>query len=239
MMHISFSGRYTEMFTGLINGQGEILSLRSNGKETRLSIEALYALENIQLGESIAVNGTCLTVESFSYHTFTAYASAETMQRTALGQLKTGSRVNLERALAVGDRLGGHIVSGHVDCVAHVLSVRQVGESRCIRLGFPVELASEIVAKGSVALDGISLTINACGRDFLEVNVIPETWRVTTVADWKPGTSVNLETDVIGKYVHHMMGAFLPNGMSTPCEAADSPARSGLTLDYLRENGFF
>ena len=226
------------MFTGLINGQGDILSLRSNGKETRLTIEARYALESIQLGESIAVNGTCLTVESFEYRTFTAYASAETMNRTALGQLKTGSRVNLERALAVGDRLGGHIVSGHVDCVAHVLSVRQVGESRCIRLRFPEEFASEIVPKGSVALDGISLTINVCGHDFLEVNVIPETWRVTTVAGWKPGTAVNLETDIIGKYVRHMMRSYLP-GVPSPAAAPDPSAGSGLSLEYLRENGFF
>ena len=138
----------------------------------------------------------------------------------------------------MGDRLGGHIVSGHVDCVAHVLSVRQVGESRCIRLRFPEEFASEIVPKGSVALDGISLTINVCEHDFLEVNVIPETWRVTTVAGWKPGTAVNLETDIIGKYVRHMMRSYLP-GVPSPAAAPDPSAGSGLSLEYLRENGFF
>ena len=227
------------MFTGLINGQGVILALHPSGNETRLFIEARYELDNIELGESIAVNGTCLTVESFEYRKFSAYASAETMSRTALGQLRAGSRVNLERALAVGDRFGGHIVSGHVDCVAHVVSIRQVGESRCVRLSFPQELESEILPKGSVALDGISLTVNACGHNFLEVNGIPETWRVTTVTDWKPGTPVNLETDVIGKYVRHMMRPYAPNADSPSAMQDRTPTSSGISLEYLRENGFF
>ena len=221
------------MFTGLIHGQGSILALQSDGKETRLHIQAQYKLDELVLGESIAVNGTCLTVESFDYRRFSAYASLETMQRTALGQLQTGSRVNLERALAVGDRLGGHIVSGHVDCVAHVVSIRPVGESRCIRLAFPVALSPEIIEKGSVTLDGISLTVNDCGQDFLEVNVIPETWKVTTVAFWQPGTPVNLETDIIGKYVRHMLKMDRPS--SLPEESAHS---AGLSLETLRENGF-
>ena len=221
------------MFTGLINGQGQVLSLHSNGKESHLKIEALFALDTIALGESIAVNGTCLSVESAGFRTFSAYASAETMQRTSLGQLKPGSRVNLERALALGDRFGGHIVSGHVDCVARVSSVRMAGESRCIRLEFPEEFAPEIVRKGSVALDGISLTINACGPNFLEVNVIPETWRVTTVGTWKAGTPVNMETDIVGKYIHHMMTPYLPDRH----QAAEQ--KPGLSLDFLRENGFF
>ena len=180
------------MFTGIINGQGKLLAVESRGHETRFRIQALYDLADIILGESIAVNGTCLTVETSGPSLFSAYASAETMQRTALGLLKPGAKVNLERALAVGDRLGGHIVSGHVDCVAEILSVRREGESRRIRIGFPASFGAEVIGKGSVALDGISLTVNDCGPDFLEVNVIPETWRATTVAEWAPGTRINM-----------------------------------------------
>ena len=220
------------MFTGIINGQGTLLAVEPRGKETRFRIQALYALDNILLGESIAVNGTCLTVETFGPRMFTAYASAETMQTTALGKLKPGSKVNLERALAVGDRLGGHIVSGHVDCVAEVLSLRQEGESRRIRIGFPNAFGAEVIKKGSVALDGVSLTVNDCGPDFLEVNVIPDTWRVTTVADWTPGTRINMETDVIGKYVRRMLTPYLGS-------SSEESKNSVVSLEFLRENGFF
>ena len=209
------------MFTGIINGQGKVLAVESRGHETRFRIQALYDLADIILGESIAVNGTCLTVETSGPSLFSAYASAETMQRTALGLLKPGAKVNLERALAVGDRLGGHIVSGHVE-----------GESRRIRIGFPASFGAEVIGKGSVALDGISLTVNDCGPDFLEVNVIPETWRATTVAEWAPGTRINMETDVIGKYVRHMVAPHL--GL------ASEEAKAGkLSVEFLRENGFF
>ena len=136
------------MFTGIINGQGKLLAVESRGHETRFRIQALYDLADIILGESIAVNGTCLTVETSGPSLFSAYASAETMQRTALGLLKPGAKVNLERALAVGDRLGGHIVSGHVDCVAEILSVRREGESRRIRIGFPASFGAEVIGKG-------------------------------------------------------------------------------------------
>ncbi len=220
------------MFTGLINGQGSVLGMEPRGDETRLRIQALYNLDNIILGESIAVNGTCLTVEASGPRLFSAYASAETVRSTSLGSLKPGARVNLERALAVGDRLGGHIVSGHVDCVAEILLVQQQGESRRIRVGFPESFGSEVIRKGSVALDGISLTVNDCGPDFLEVNVIPETWRVTTIAQWVPGTRINMETDVIGKYVRRMLA---PHVGST----GEEPERAGVSLEFLRENGFF
>ena len=129
-------------------------------------------------------------------------------------------------------RLGGHIVSGHVDCVAEILSVWREGESRRIRIGFPASFGAEVIRKGSVALDGVSLTVNDCGPDFLEVNVIPETWRATTAAEWVPGTRINMETDVIGKYVRHMMAPHL--GL------ASEEAKTGkLSVEFLRENGFF
>lgn len=219
------------MFTGIINGQGEIQALRPSGAETRLTVQALYDLAHIQRGESIAVNGVCLTVETFGENRFTAYASAETMRRTNLGALRQGARVNLERALAMGERLGGHLVSGHVDCVAHVLSVEMAGQSRHVRLAFPAEHAPEVIPKGSVTLDGISLTINDCGlagaQAWLEVNVIPETWDVTTARQWTADAAVNLETDVIGKYVRRML---------TPWQARP---QSRVTEDFLKEHGFF
>ena len=221
------------MFTGIIHGQGQITALQSLGKESRLSLRALFDLAHIQKGESIAVNGVCLTVESFGEKTFTAYASAETMSRTNLGQLRVGALVNLERALALGDRLGGHVVSGHVDCQATVAQVEDAGQSRRIRLGFPSAYGTEVIAKGSVTLDGISLTVNACGADFLEVNVIPETFAVTTVQHWTRGVSVNMETDVIGKYVRHMLAPWLPGA------AHAGAAPSGVDEDFLKKHGFF
>ncbi|GFM33335.1 riboflavin synthase [Desulfovibrio subterraneus] len=220
------------MFTGLILGQGEIRSVQNMGSETRLTIRPLCQLTDIVLGESIATNGVCLTVETFGADWFTVYASAESMRLTNLGDLKSGSRVNLERALAMGDRLGGHIVSGHVDCVASVASVRPAGLSRVYRLSFPAEFGAQIITKGSVALDGISLTINDCGPDFLEVNIIPETQKVTTISEWKPGYRVNLETDVIGKYVQRMLGAW----QGKP--AAPKAASGVITEEFLRKHGF-
>lgn len=218
------------MFTGIIQGLGEVLSLTPIAKDIRVHIKALYALENIQVGESIAVNGTCLTVESHGPRTFTAFASAETLAHTSLGSLSTGTKVNLERALAVGDRLGGHIVSGHVDTLALLEKITIISASHCIRVIFSQEYQQEVIPKGSVALDGISLTVNDCGPNFLEVNVIPETWNSTTMHTWLPGRRINLETDVIGKYVRRML---------TPWQAAPSSAPpSALSEAFLREHGF-
>ncbi len=217
------------MFTGIILGQGEVVNLQRRGGELRLTIQALFDLPDIVIGESIAVNGACLTVESGETNRFSAYASGETTARSNLGDLRIGRRVNLERALAIGDRLGGHIVSGHVDALAVVASLAETGESHRVRLSFDPQHAPEIISKGSVTLDGVSLTVNDCGSDFLEVNVIPETWKITTMAGWTIGSKVNLETDVIGKYVRHMLGPYLPGS---------SRQESRVTLDLLRENGF-
>ncbi|MCL2124151.1 MAG: riboflavin synthase [Desulfovibrionaceae bacterium] len=212
------------MFTGIIQGQGRLTALRRSGEERVLSIRALCDLEDITVGESIAVNGACLTVESGKDGCFTAYASAETLSRTNLPLLRQNAPANLERALALGQRLGGHLVSGHVDCLATVQSVRDAGRSLIVRLAFPAEYGELVIPKGSVALDGISLTVNACGDDFLEVNVIPETRRATTIASWAPGTRVNMEADMIGKYVRRMF----------------APRRENARLDenFLREHGF-
>lgn len=217
------------MFTGIVLGQGRILATQASGSDTRLTVKALCDLPHIVVGESIAVNGACITVETGKDNVFSGYASAETLRVTTLGDLYSGAEVNLERALALGDRLGGHIVSGHVDAVARVLDVESVGDSRRIRVGFPPELGPEVILKGSVTLDGVSLTINACDDVSLCVNVIPETWRVTTIGQWRPGTRINFETDVLGKYVRRNM-AFLNSSAQQP--------ESRISVDFLRENGF-
>ena len=217
------------MFTGLVMGLGRILEAKARGGETRFRIRTLFDLDTIVLGESIAVSGACLTVETAGKNEFTAYASAETLSKTGLGALKPGDTVNLERALALGDRLGGHLVAGHVDCQAVIESAVPDGQSTRFRLTFPEEFSVYVVPKGSVALDGISLTVNDCGAGFLTVNIIPSTMGATTIGSWKPGLTVNMETDMLGKYVLRMLG---------PWRAADDAKTSRITEDFLRDNGF-
>jgi len=223
------------MFTGLVQGLGRVLSAEGRGGETRFRLEPRPAMANLALGESIAVNGVCLTVESFGGGMFTAYASAETLASSTLGALRQGDEVNLERALALGERLGGHLVSGHVDTVATVRAAAPTGESTVYRLEFPAEFGALIVPKGSVALDGISLTVNNCGLDFLEVNIIPATRRETTISRWSPGRRVNMETDLIGKYVQRMLAPW--QGGPTAHGGQDARPR-GLDEEFLRRHGF-
>jgi len=218
------------MFTGLVECTGHVTAAENRGAETRLRVSPA-TMRDFVMGESIAVNGACLTVESFGADWFSVYASAETMSRTSLGRLRPGSLVNLERALALGDRLGGHLVSGHVDCIATVASVSPAGESKAYRLTYPAEYGAQVIEKGSVALEGISLTVNACGSDWLEVNIIPETQRVTTIAHWAPGARVNMETDLIGKYVQRMVAPWTQT-------AAPAAPKSDLTEEFLRKHGF-
>ena len=213
------------MFTGLVIGMGEVLRVTPGAGESRFAFRPLFPAPAWIKGESIAVNGICLSVETFDAQSFTTFASRETIGLSNLGALRHGDRVNLERALALGDRLGGHLVSGHADGIAHVESIRDAGSSKLIRVTFPEEFSTQVIPKGSVALDGISLTINACGAGFLEVNIIPETQGTTTIGAWKAGRVLNFETDLIGKYVERMLGAW-----------KEIPAESRLTLDFLREN---
>jgi len=215
------------MFTGLVAGMGIVTRLAKNGGQMRLSVRALFPMPDIVLGESIAVSGVCLTVESSEENAFGAYASAETLSTTTLGTLGLGARVNLERALAVGDRLGGHLVSGHVDCIVRVEGLVPDGESMRHTIAFPREFGPLVVAKGSVCLDGVSLTVNQCGPDWLTVNIIPGTQAQTTLSSWTRGRAVNMETDLIGKYAARMM---------EPYGVAARP--SAITEDFLREHGF-
>ena len=225
------------MFTGIIQGEGRIARLDAKGSEMRLLISPSFEIPSIVDGESIAVNGVCLSVETHSGSNFSLYASAETMRRTTLGELREGSAVNLERALALGDRLGGHIVAGHVDCVATVESAVPCGDSIAVSMRYPEAFSGEVVEKGSIALDGISLTVNECQPGRFSVNIIPDTQLRTTMRHWKPGVHVNMETDVIGKYVKHLLGAYVGKPSANPFEGEKTEA-SRITRAYLLENGF-
>ncbi|MEB2312458.1 MAG: riboflavin synthase [Sorangiineae bacterium] len=187
------------MFTGLVVGTGTLRSRARRGPGYRVELAA--DLDALELGESIAVNGVCLTVAAGGAGSFDADVSLETVDKTTLGRLPPGSAVNLERSLRVGDRIGGHLVSGHVDGVARVTAVAPAGEALRVRIAAPRELARFIAAKGSVALDGVSLTVNAVFGDEFELMLIPHTQKITTLGGLAPGRELNLEVDVLARYV--------------------------------------
>lgn len=193
------------MFTGIIEELGTVQSIEERGENARIVIGAGIVTEGTNHGDSIAVNGVCLTALDVRPDSFSADVSRETLQRSTLGDLKPGTRVNLERAVTPATRLGGHMVQGHVDARGRFVSVADHGESWTIRIGFPDEIARYLVFKGSVAVEGISLTIAALADDYFEVAIIPKTWEVTNLSRLKPGDSVNLEVDVIGKYVERLL----------------------------------
>lgn len=186
------------MFTGLIEAVGVVAQLRS-GTLTELWVKSPF--ENVVLGESIACDGCCLTVVEAKGTDFRLQASAETLSRTTLGQWAPQRAINLERALRVGDRLGGHWVQGHVDAVGRILSISTQGEFRVIELELPASLAPFFIEKGSVAIDGISLTVNSLSASTFSITVIPETLKRTTLGSKQVGARVNLEADLVGKYV--------------------------------------
>lgn len=194
------------MFTGIIEDRGTVTEIKRRAKESALTFRAhRIDLREIVMGESIAVNGACLTVTSLEGDTFTVDASRETLSRTSLGKLRVGSMVNLERSLRVGDRMGGHIVSGHVDGVGSVKSKKKRGASVEFRFTAPGQVMKYIVEKGSVAIDGVSLTVNAVEEGEFTVNIIPYTLAETTFGALRAGKPVNIECDMIGKYVEKLM----------------------------------
>jgi riboflavin synthase len=198
------------MFTGIVEELGEVVSVEHLGDAARITVRGAQVTTDARPGDSIAVNGTCLTVTGLSGARFTADVMAETLRRTGLGDLDAGSPVNLERSLRVGDRLGGHMVQGHVDGMGTVVS-RASGERwDVVRITVPPGLARYLVEKGSVAVDGVSLTVSALGggqgeQPWFEVSLIPATLVATTLGQVQPGAGVNLEADVIGKYVERML----------------------------------
>jgi len=215
------------IFTGLIIETGRVRRVTRKADGAFLVIEAKKVLEGTRIGDSISINGVDLTVIELGGDFFASDASLETLKRSTLGELQTGSRVNLERALAVGERLGGHMVQGHVDGTGELINVTPEGFAYRMRFGFPRALGRYIAMKGSITVDGISLTVAGLGDDWFEVAIIPHTWRETILSDLKPGDAVNLEVDVLAKYVERLM------------LHKDAPATSSnLTLEYLIERGY-
>lgn len=193
------------MFTGIIEELGTVRSIDMRGENARMVIGARVVTEGTNHGDSIAVNGVCLTALDIQPDSFAADVSRETLSRSTLGNLKTGTPVNLERAVTPATRLGGHIVQGHVDARGTFAAVEDHGESWTVRIAYPKEIGRYLVFKGSIAVEGISLTIAELRDDHFEVAIIPKTWEVTNLSQLKPGDGVNLEVDVIAKYVERLL----------------------------------
>jgi riboflavin synthase len=193
------------MFTGLVEGLGRIVRLVPQGPDAQVLIEPPWAIKEAVIGESVAVDGACLTVTKLEGSAFWMDISAESLSRTTLGALRPGDRVNLERAMQLGDRLGGHLVTGHVDCMGTLTGLSDLGSSVRLEVSIPAEHLRFVVEKGSVALSGISLTVNQVTASGFNLNIIPHTMSETSLHLAKQGGSVNIETDLIGKYVARLL----------------------------------
>ena len=212
------------MFTGLVDGVGDITEMRRMAEGLRLAVAPPFPVAELTLGESVAVSGACLTVTAVQGRAFQVDVSPETLAKSTLSLKKVGDRVNLERALRLGDRLGGHLVTGHVDGLG-VLRERQEGpEHLVLTFELPAALTPLVIEKGSIAVDGVSLTVNAVSGNTFQVNIIPFTGKDTTLAGLKVGDQVNLETDIIGKYVAKLLGPH--------------QAKTGVTEELLARHGF-
>jgi riboflavin synthase len=219
------------MFTGLIEGKGTLMRIDRQGTDVRMVIQGYPGLRDLTLGESVAVDGACLTVATFQDNLFTVDVSSETLSRTTLGKKQSGDHLNLERALRFGDRLGGHLVSGHIDGLGVLRSRKQDGRSWRLFFTVPSELSRTIIEKGSIAINGISLTVNGCGEGRFDVNIIPHTFAETTIADLQIGDEVNIETDLIGKYVEKLLRGY--------AATSDEPHQSDrISADFLKKHGF-
>jgi riboflavin synthase len=195
------------MFTGIVEGTGTVAALdaAADGSGARLEVDAPWLAGRLEVGESVAVSGCCVTVAEATAAGFAADLVAETLRRTALGGLAAGARVNLERPMALGGRLGGHLVQGHVDGVAKLLDRTPVGDGEEVRVELPPELERYVVEKGSVAVDGVSLTVAGVGPGWFAVALVPHTLAVTTLGERRPGDPVQLEVDVVAKYVERLV----------------------------------
>ena len=227
------------MFTGIIEEVGTVKHMTTGGISGQIAIKASKVLEGTRIGDSISVNGICLTVVTIQPDGFTADVMAETVRRSGLGSCRSGDRVNLERAMEAGGRFGGHIVSGHIDGTGTVQSLSREENAVWVTIAAPPAILRYIVEKGSIAIDGISLTVAYVDDKVFKVSIIPHTGEETTLLSRNPGDTVNLENDIIGKYVEKLM---LPYG-KTGGETADDTENaggsgSGLTLEFLMENGF-
>ena len=217
------------MFTGIIQAVGRIRSMERRGEDVRLRVEtAALPMQDTRRGDSIAVNGVCLTAVVLDDASFEADVSNETLERTSLGQLGSGSRVNLEKALTPSTPLGGHLVSGHVDGMGEVIERRQDGRSWRFAFRVPDRLARYIAEKGSICIDGVSLTVNGVNGASFDVNIVPHTMDATIINGYRVGTQVNLEVDVIARYLERLMLG----------EAAAAPDAGGITRDFLTRHGY-
>lgn len=214
------------MFTGIIEEIGTIEQIRQSGEAIVMTIGAKKILEDVHLGDSIAVNGVCLTVTSFTNRSFTVDVMPETVKATSLRMLTRGSKVNLERAMAANGRFGGHFVSGHVDGVGEIIRKWPVANAVYYEIQIPKELRKYMILKGSVAVDGTSLTIFGLTDDTFTISLIPHTRAATILGDKQPGEIVNIECDVIGKYVAQFM------------EGKKEEAKPAITLEFLERHGF-
>ena len=215
------------MFTGIVEEVGKIKKIEQNTVSARLSIEADKILEDVKEGDSIAVNGICLTVTSFTKNRFTADVMHETMNRTTLGKLKENSIVNLERALSVMGRFGGHMVSGHIDGRGKIVGIERDDNAVLFTIEAAEKILRYIVEKGSIAINGISLTVTRVTSKNFTVSVIPHTLKVTTLGNLQKGDEVNLENDMVGKYIEKLLGV-----------PQSEKKESTLTMDFLIKNGF-
>ena len=217
------------MFTGIIEETGEVLRTDFSGEWGKIQIRASKVLEGTKIGDSIAVNGVCLTVTNLKAEGFQADVMAETFRKSNLGKLKSADRVNLERAMAADGRFGGHIVSGHIDGVGTICETKKEGNAVWITIKAPEEIIRGVVTKGSICIDGISLTVAEVTEDRFKVSVIPHTGKETTLLDKNTGSIVNLENDIVGKYIQRFM--------STQEKSPESN-RNPLTMEFLEKYGF-
>jgi riboflavin synthase len=222
------------VFTGLIEETGIVRAIRRAGRSLHITVGARKVLEGIRIGDSIAVNGVCLTVVRFDEDAFTADVMPETFAKTNLRDLVPGDPVNLERTMALGDRFGGHIVQGHVDGTGTIAALDREEIAVWVTVSAPPEVLRYLVPKGSVAIDGISLTVVDVGETWFRVSLIPHTFAVTTMGRRAPGDRVNLEADILAKYVERLV-----TGRTAPVSASPgTETRSGITPAFLREHGF-
>lgn len=214
------------MFTGIIEGLGSIKEIQSSARGSQVTVEADFVLEQTKIGDSIAVSGACLTVVVLDGKRFKVDVSPETLEKTTFSKARIGDRVNIERALRLSDRLDGHLVSGHIDGMGVLSHRKNTGNAIIITIGVPEDLSRYMIKKGSVAVDGISLTINACSQERFDISIIPHTAKLTTIGFKKIGDRVNIETDMIGKYVERFVTGKKETG------------QTAIDMAFLAKNGF-
>lgn len=217
------------MFTGIVEGKGRIKTIQPHGSGYLLQVESEFPLTNTKVGDSIAVDGVCLTVISISSKSFTAHLSPETVSKTTLKLKKPGDLVNIERALKLGDPIGGHLVSGHVDGIAKIQKITYLENFYLFEIDIPQEFVTYLIPKGSIAIDGISLTINEVKDSLIKIMIIPHTYRVTTLCYKKAGDYVNFEIDMIAKMVYKWVKPYIEEF---------STEASTITIDFLKTHGF-